>query len=66
MATFEDVVRPCPIITNIEAIWKNRMPVKPLALHVCHQLLKMTAVCFVGSNGDADILQCANDIMSWQ
>ena len=44
MVTFEDVVRPRPTIANTDAIWTDRMPVKPLVLHVRHQLLKMTAV----------------------
>jgi len=67
MVTIEDVVRPRPIITNTDAIWTDRTPVKPLALDVRHQLLQMTAaVSSVGSNGDADILQYTNDIISWQ
>ena len=42
MVTFEDVVFPRPIITNTDAIWTDRTPVKPRALDVRHQLPKMT------------------------
>jgi len=68
MVTFEDVVRPRAIITNTDAIWTDRTPVKPLALDVRHQLLKLHHGCVIRwySNGDADIQQCADDIMSWQ
>jgi len=41
MVTFEDVVRPRLIIMNTDAIWTDRTPVKPLALDVRHQLLKL-------------------------
>jgi len=64
MVTFNDVVHPRPIITNTEAIWTDRTPVKPLALHVRRQLLKMMAVCSVGSNDDADILQYGTPTIS--
>ena len=44
MVTLEYVVRPCPIVTNTEAIWTDRTPVIPLTLDVRHQFLKLTAV----------------------
>ena len=69
MITFVDVARPQPFITNTDAIWTNRTPVKPLALDVRHQLLKLqpaSRLCDLLVAMVMRISCSAQTIMSWQ